>query len=68
MSSLNVSSKAPFMVFKAKNNKLQQNMSKMINGQQIEQFKYTKCLRLYIDEGLSWKYINHVTTKISKLT
>ena len=56
------------MVFKVKNNKLQQNMSTMINGQQIEQFKYTKCLRLYIDEKLSWKYINHVTMKISKLT
>ena len=43
-------------------------MSKMINRQQIEQFKYTKCLGLYIDEELSWKYINHVTMKISKLT
>ena len=57
------------MIFKAKDKKLQQNMSIIINVQQIEQVKYTKFLGLYIDEELSWKYhINHVTMKISKLT
>ena len=57
------------MIFKAKDKKLQQNMSIIINMQQIEQVKYTKFLGLYIDEELSWKYhINHVTMKISKLT
>ena len=57
------------MIFKSKNKKLQQNMSIMINGQQIEQVKYTKFLGLYIDEELFWKYhINHVTMKMSKLT
>ena len=56
------------MIFKAKDKKLQQNMSIIINMQQIEQVKYTKFLGLYIDEELSWKYhINHVTMKISKL-
>ena len=49
------------MIFKAKDKKLQQNMSIIINMQQIEQVKYTKFLGLYIDEELSWKYhINHV--------
>ena len=44
-------------------------MSITIDGQQIEQVKYTKFLGLFIDEELSWKYhINHVTMKISKLT
>ena len=57
------------MIFKAKEKKLQQNMSIIINMQQIEQVKYTKFLGLYIDEELSWKYhINHVIRKISKLT
>ena len=54
------------MIFKAKDKKLQQNMSIIINVQQI---KYTKFLGLYIDEELFWKYhINHVIMKISKLT
>ena len=57
------------MIFKAKEKKLQQNKSIIINMQQIEQVKYTKFLGLYIDEELSWKYrINHVLMKISKLT
>ena len=65
--SLNVN-KTNFMIFKAKDKKLEQNMSIIINMQQIEQVKYTKFLGLYIDEELSWKYhINHVTMKISKL-
>ena len=46
-----------------------QQMSITIDGQQIEQVKYTKFLGLLIDEELSWKYhINHVAMKISKLT
>ena len=56
------------MIFKTKNKKLSQHMSIMINGEQIEQVKFTKFLGLYIDEELSWKYhINHITMKISKL-
>ena len=57
------------MIFKAKDKKLQQNMSIIINVQQIEQVQYTKFLGLYIDEELFWKYhINHVIMKISILT
>ena len=66
--SLNVN-KTHFMIFKTKNRTFSQRMSITIDGQQIEQVKYTKFLGLFIDEELSWKYhINHVTMKISKLT
>ena len=66
--SLNVN-KTHFMIFKTKNRTFCQQMSITIDGQQIEQVKYTKFLGLLIDEELSWKYhINHVAMKISKLT
>ena len=59
--SLNVN-KTHFMIFKTKNRTFSQRMSITIDGQQIEQVKYTKFLGLFIDEELSWKYhINHVT-------
>ena len=57
------------MIFKTKNRTFCQQMSITIDGQQIEQVKYTKCSGLLIDEELSSKYhINHVAMKISKLT
>ena len=43
-------------------------MLSKINGTPIEQVKYTKCLELYIDDELTWKYhINQFTSKTSKM-
>ena len=44
-------------------------MSITINNKKIEQVKYTKCMGIYIDDELAWKYhIDQVASKISKMT
>ena len=56
-------------VQKSCNLKLKHKANVIINEHTIEQVKYTKFLRIYIDEELSWKYhINHIARKISKMT
>ena len=66
--SLNVS-KTEYIIFKAKNKKIAQNIEIQIDNQIIEQVKKTKFLGLIIDKELSWKHhIKQVTTKISKMS
>ena len=66
--SLNVN-KTQFMIFKTKKRKLSYKANVIINDQPINQVNYTKFLRLYIDEELTWKYhINHVTMNVAKMT
>ena len=55
------------MIFKTKNRTFSQHMSITIDGQQIEQVKYTKFLGL-TKNFLAKYHINHVAMKISKLT
>ena len=60
--SLNVK-KTHFMVFKTKRKKLDQALEIKINNRQIDKVKYTKFLRLYIDDELSWrKHIDQIST------
>jgi len=44
-------------------------VSVTINNQKIEQVKYTKFLRLYIDDEFTWKdHIDQVANTVSKMT
>ena len=64
--SLNVN-KTHLMIFKTRKNRLNYNANVILNDSPIEKVKYTKFLGIIIDEELSWKYINHISTKVSKM-
>ena len=66
--SLNVK-KTHFVIYKAKNKKMANNITINIGNQSIEQVNNTNFLGLYNDQDLSWKHnIKEVTSKISKLS
>jgi len=65
--SLNVK-KTHFMIFKAKNKKMNHNINIKIGNEIIELVNNTNFLWLIIDDDLSWKHhIIKVTSKMSKL-
>ena len=65
--SLNVK-KTHFMIFKAKNKKMNLDLNIKIGNEIIERVNNTNFLGLIIDDDLSWKHhIIKVTSKISKL-
>ena len=65
--SLNVK-KTHFMIFKAKNKKMNHNINIKIGNEIIERVNKTNFLGLIIDDDLSWRHhIIKVTSKISKL-
>ena len=66
--SLNVR-KTHFVIYKAKNKKMANNITINIGNQSIEQVNNTNFLGLNIDQDPSWKHhIKEVTSKISKLS
>ena len=59
-------SKTNYMIFRNRPPGIEINM--FINNQQITGVHVTKCLGVYIDESLNWKYqINKVRLKWSKV-
>ena len=59
-------SKTNYMIFRNGHPDIEINL--FINNQQITRIHVTKCLGVYIDESLNWKYqINKVRLKLSKV-
>ena len=58
--------KTNYVIFRNRPPDIESNM--LINNPQITRVHVTKCLGVYIDESLNWKYqINKVRLKLSKV-
>ena len=66
--SLNVKKKTHFVIFRAKNKTLTNNIRINIGNQNIEQVNSTSLLGLNIDQDLSWEHHKKVSSKIAKLS
>ena len=55
------------VLFLKKKKKITKNRNFRISGQKIDTIKQTKCLGIYLDEGLTWKFqTEQIKSKLSR--
>ena len=58
--------KTELVLFRSKNRKITKNMNFRISGQKIKMLSKTKYLGLFLDENLSFKYLDTIKLKLNR--